>query len=179
MNNGMWDSECSSGCESGWTVYLEQSFMSSPYPSNRGMKKVKQFQEEDEEEDEEIIVAEDMSMVSDASSGPPHFQEHQEEAEEEPVNKRQKSKEKFRRTPDVHPSFLDDTASSPLFDFPQDAVKKKKKNTVEFSQGYSATHFDQERSAYHEQLGFIQYLPNGNQMQQNQWYGTGNMMGMR
>ncbi|XP_047319599.1 protein SOB FIVE-LIKE 5-like [Impatiens glandulifera] len=182
MNNGMWDSECSSGCESGWTVYLEQSCL-SPYPSN--ISRGKQLQLDDhhhhgeyEEEDE------DMSMVSDASSGPPHFQQ-------EPVDcktikgKKKKNKEKFRPTPDLH---LDDTASSPVFfHFSQNnstmihnnqAVENNNNNNNDFSQGYSATHFQvqgRSSSKAEQQLGYYQYhLPNGNQiqMQQNQWYGS-------
>ena len=68
MDYGMMggDSECSSGCESGWTLYLENSYITCC----KGEKSLKQKQEETEEE-------EDLSMVSDASSGPPNF--HQEE----------------------------------------------------------------------------------------------------
>lgn len=52
------DSECSSGCQSGWTLYLgqsQESFTTSRQLRTRG---------EEEEED-------DLSMLSDASSGPP------------------------------------------------------------------------------------------------------------
>ncbi|KAI8547018.1 hypothetical protein RHMOL_Rhmol07G0163500 [Rhododendron molle] len=62
----MLDSECSSGCESGWTLYLENSFL-SPYPLKR-RKTEKQSVSEDEEEEE-------LSMVSDVSSGPLIFHE--------------------------------------------------------------------------------------------------------
>lgn len=62
----MLDSECSSGCESGWTLYLENSFL-SPYPLKR-RKTEKQSVSEDEEE-------EDLSMVLDAFSGPRIFHE--------------------------------------------------------------------------------------------------------
>ncbi|KAI8547004.1 hypothetical protein RHMOL_Rhmol07G0162700 [Rhododendron molle] len=58
--------ECSSGCESGWTLYLENSFL-SPYALKR-RKTEKQSVSEDEEE-------EDLSMVLDASSGPWIFHE--------------------------------------------------------------------------------------------------------
>ncbi|KAL9685644.1 hypothetical protein QQ045_023095 [Rhodiola kirilowii] len=71
-------SEFSSGCESGWTVYLEKSWLSPncsiSYDNNQGEEDAGVGSEqmrikggEDQEEEE------DMSMVSDASSGPPHF----------------------------------------------------------------------------------------------------------
>lgn len=83
MNDGLAaSSECSSGCESGWTLYLEHSFLSAnPQPSIpiKDGKKSSFFDDDyterrgkDEEEEEE---EEDLSMVSDASSGPPHLQE--------------------------------------------------------------------------------------------------------
>ncbi|KAL6969350.1 hypothetical protein U1Q18_029066 [Sarracenia purpurea var. burkii] len=75
-------SECSSGCESGWTIYFEQSFH-PPYPSHptsnftdrsgiysQGKKRAPKL-DDDEEQDEE----EDLSMVSDASSGLPILRE--------------------------------------------------------------------------------------------------------
>ncbi|XP_074312752.1 uncharacterized protein LOC141648163 [Silene latifolia] len=75
--------ECNSGCESGWTLYLEHSTsnnISLTYKNTSFQgKKLKSFDEkqahkdvlfyEQEDDDEE----EDLSMVSDASSGPPHF----------------------------------------------------------------------------------------------------------
>ncbi|XP_016451054.1 protein SOB FIVE-LIKE 5 [Nicotiana tabacum] len=178
------DSECSSGCESGWTLYLENSFLT--HASCKGKKfetekSLKQKQEEEEEEEEE----EDLSMVSDASSGPPHF--HQEEEEYghningchyyAPINptfpknnsKRQKAKEKQQL------SLLDDTASSPFFDFSNNNFTMTKntksvENVLDFSQGYSTTHF-QGRSAYQEHYGYFQssLLPE-NKLQENQWF---------
>ncbi|KAH9605134.1 hypothetical protein KSS87_019173 [Heliosperma pusillum] len=93
--------ECTSvsGCESGWTLYLEHS--TSNYSlsykkrsfgeNNYQGKKLTTFDEKqahykdvlfnEQEEDEE----EDLSMVSDASSGPPHYDHdiHEEEEEED------------------------------------------------------------------------------------------------
>ncbi|XVF01401.1 hypothetical protein REPUB_Repub04eG0086100 [Reevesia pubescens] len=137
-------SECSSGCESGWTNYLEQSFLSAnPSQKRNGFKdrksgfcdehreinRGKEEVEEEEEEEEE----EDLSMVSDASSGPSHFYEDNigyfNDQNNAPkvatLNKnggnRQRNKEHRRRRKDqeVLPSFLDDsdTASSPLINF--------------------------------------------------------------
>ncbi|KAK3000505.1 hypothetical protein RJ639_022313 [Escallonia herrerae] len=64
-------SECSSGCESGWTMYLDQSSNSGDRyrrtggEGGRSRGRNGNVGEEDE----------DLSMVSDASSGPRHFQE--------------------------------------------------------------------------------------------------------
>ncbi|CAN4107814.1 unnamed protein product [Withania somnifera] len=126
-------------------------------------------------------------MVSDASSGPPNF--HQEEEYQyghsiingshyyAPISnpksnsKKQKAKEKKQK----QLSALDDTASSPIFDFSNNnfSINKNTKsveNVLDFSQGYSTTHF-QGRSAYQEHYSYFQpsLLP-GNNLQQNQWF---------
>ncbi|KAK2974465.1 hypothetical protein RJ640_018630, partial [Escallonia rubra] len=166
-------SECSSGCESGWTLYLEQSYL-SPFPSpgedkfveakgvfisegNRG-----KYEEEEE----------DLSMVSDASSGPPHFQEDEEYYGNvtdngcffyhAPVDatlqhnggKRQKVKENRRRKVQEQLSLLDDTASSPLFNFSKSS-QASMEDILDYSQGYSTTHF-QGKSAFQEPYNFLQ-----------------------
>lgn len=176
------DSECSSGCESGWTLYLENSFVTCCKDNNfEAEKSLKQKQEEEEEEEEE----EDLSMVSDASSGPPNFHQEEEYGHNiingshyfAPINnpkinsKRQKPKEKKQQQLSV----LDDTASSPIFDFSNNnfSINKNTKsveNVLDFSQGYSTTHF-QGRSAYQEHYGYFQssLLP-GNKLQENQWF---------
>ncbi|KAI4389861.1 hypothetical protein MLD38_002035 [Melastoma candidum] len=66
-------SDCSKGCESGWTVYLNESWPLSPeewhssagrgYPREDGFYRGRTKDEEEE--------GENLSMVSDASSGPP------------------------------------------------------------------------------------------------------------
>ncbi|KAL8205143.1 hypothetical protein R6Q57_008694 [Mikania cordata] len=124
----MEDSENSSGCESGWTLYLEHSHS----PQNH-------INEEDDfickrgssSTQHEIEIEEDMSMVSDASSGPQHFAEEEEEEEEEECykfsnngggvyssgGKRRKTRneeEMIHHQMPMGPSFLDDTASSPF-----------------------------------------------------------------
>ncbi|MED6217746.1 hypothetical protein PIB30_020545 [Stylosanthes scabra] len=109
-------SECSSGCESGWTLYLEPSFLNhnnnastfTPFLSqeqnNKDTIKPNSSVRQEEDEDED-----NLSMLSDASSGPPPTVAHQ------TSRKRQKLVVKEKRH---HlPSFLDDTASSPLCDF--------------------------------------------------------------
>lgn len=122
-------SECSSGCESGWTLYLDHSFLSSHRGGNGFVDEdVKRGKNKVQEEEEE-----DLSMVSDASSGPPHFQEDEEgycnddngcfyPPSMAPTlvkndGKRQKVRTFRGRVEQEDPSFLDDTASSPLFNF--------------------------------------------------------------
>ncbi|KAK9044230.1 hypothetical protein V6N11_072545 [Hibiscus sabdariffa] len=179
------DSECSSGCESGWTNYLEQSFLSAN-PSkkkngfnakksgfrdgnreNRGKQKV----DDDEEED--------LSMVSDASSGPPHFYEdngyvnggnqlfHEYTAPQGvALNKnggqRHRNKEQRRRL-QVHED--DDTASSPFFNY-------SKNNNKQAAMGFSATHFEG-GSNFQSHFGFLQSSssPSANQLQSYQLSG--------
>lgn len=174
------NSECSSGCESGWTLYLENSYLNSC----KGEKSLKQKQEETEEEEEE-----DLSMVSDASSGPPNFHQEEEYGHNTIINgghyyapisnpKRQKAKDKKQKQKQKQLSVLDDTASSPIFDFSNNNfsninnnnTKSVENNVLDFSQGYSATHF-QGRSTYQEHYGYFQssLLP-GNKLQENQWF---------
>ncbi|KAJ8571112.1 hypothetical protein K7X08_038084 [Anisodus acutangulus] len=177
------DSECSSGCESGWTLYLENSVL-PPLTSCKDnnfshLCEDEKFVKTEQEEEE------DLSMVSDASSGPPHFCEEENYGHNNnggfffhaPINvtlpksnpKKQKEKEKQQ------PSALDDTASSPIFDFSNNNFTMTNDtasvdNVLDFSQGHSTTHF-QRISTYQEQYGFFQssLLP-GNQLQENQWF---------
>ncbi|XP_055814801.1 protein SOB FIVE-LIKE 5-like isoform X2 [Solanum dulcamara] len=169
------DSECSSGCESGWTLYLENSFLPCCKDNNlEGEKSLKQKEEETEEED--------LSMVSDASSGPPNFHQEEEYGHNiingshyyAPITnpKRQKAKDKKQKQISV----LDDTASSPIFDFSNNNFSsinnntKSVENVLDFSQGYSTTHF-QGRSTYQEHYGYFQSsLLSGNKLQENQWF---------
>ncbi|CAH1426102.1 unnamed protein product [Lactuca virosa] len=88
-------SECSSECGSGWTLYLGHSIYTLDPLQNSIY---------DEEDD-------DMSMVSDASSGPPHVQEQ--ECDNNGVNETG-----FQRQIQYFPSILDDTTTSPFFEFP-------------------------------------------------------------
>ena len=125
-------SECSSGCESGWTLYLDHSFLSSHRGNGFVDGEVKRGKHEVEEEEEEEVEEEDLSMVSDASSGPPHFQEDEGYCNDDngcfyPPSmaatlvkhngKRQKVRTHRGRVEQEDPSFLDDTASSPIFNF--------------------------------------------------------------
>ncbi|KAL2537272.1 hypothetical protein Fot_18663 [Forsythia ovata] len=172
MNYAFANSECSSGCESGWTLYLQQSSTSfSPYNVSKRVK----VEHEDDDENE------DLSMVSDASSGPPHFHEEDEfyrapmiDATLSKINRpnMKKVKENPRRKVQEQPSLLDDTASSPIFNCPGKNLslpngQASLENVLEYSQGYSTTQFEG-RSAYQEHYDFFQSSLYGNQQQQNQ-----------
>ncbi|KAI9106529.1 hypothetical protein K1719_022057 [Acacia pycnantha] len=124
--------------ESGWTHYLDQSFVSGNYFQMSGG-----VAEDDEEED--------LSMVSDASSGPPIYHDDDDEccygnwypnhSSCQHTKEKKKVKESDIRQQGSH--LDDDTASSPVFNcskkkanFPGNGVVE---DAMEFSQGYSAT----------------------------------------
>ncbi|XP_011030317.1 PREDICTED: uncharacterized protein LOC105129793 isoform X2 [Populus euphratica] len=199
-------SECSADCESGWTLYLEQSFLSNPNSKHRNKtnfvdaesaglcREGKNTREESEEEDEE--EEEDLSMVSDASSGPPHFHEDENYFNYDNghfypslkgttllnngSNYREKKKEHSRqsrhRQDQELPPFLDDTASSPAFNFSKNnfALSNSNQDSMEsvfdYSQSFSATHF-QGRSTYQDHIGCIHPSLSGNKLQNNQLSG--------
>ncbi|PON65831.1 hypothetical protein PanWU01x14_113200 [Parasponia andersonii] len=197
------DSECSSGCESGWTLYLEQS-SHSPNRGSGFLDKSGNFcyklkdkagieQVEELDEDEAEGGEEDLSMVSDASSGPPHYS-HQDNEQVDYLNNQVRHKPCFCindtnnkyqvdvklvaktsssgkrvhkikggrlrecRTGDT---FLDDTASSPLFNFsnmedftPTNNQTGSMESVLDYSQGFSATHFEG-RPAFQDSCGFL------------------------
>ncbi|XP_047335470.1 protein SOB FIVE-LIKE 5-like [Impatiens glandulifera] len=115
-----------SNCESGWTLYLDlgtydqdHQEMSVSSTTHEKIKHKEDDHDQDQEEEEE-----DSSMVSDASSGPPHFQE---DDIEDGICFRQSlsidatllelgnsSSVKRRKIQESNPSFLDDDASSPI-----------------------------------------------------------------
>lgn len=127
-------SECSSGCESGWTLYLEQSLGNNGFGNGNesvfcdgNYYKEKRSDRVDDDAEEE----EDLSMVSDASSGPPHFPEDEVffnvdhdscfskgvRLSKTNSGKKKKSNREQRGGQVQVPSFLDDTASSPVYNF--------------------------------------------------------------
>ncbi|CAH2076970.1 unnamed protein product [Thlaspi arvense] len=161
-------SEWSSGCESGWTLYLDHSVSSSPSPScfrdingfeNRRRSKDSWNQnyvhrEEDEGDEEE----DDLSMISDASSGPRNVSGGDSVKKISSVGlKKQSQREKKRRDNEKKNSVLDDTASSHML---QKSVGGNKieqtfpESTLDYSQGFSATHF-QEKAAFREHYGYL------------------------
>ncbi|XP_075488469.1 protein SOB FIVE-LIKE 5-like [Primulina tabacum] len=189
----------SSGCESGWTLYLGHSSASPQALSNQehdffgaGRNRVYHEVEEDE----------DLSMVSDASSGPPHLNEEDsygstgkdnnggcfypyENINESALSgknlKRQKTEENRRRIKDINKdqsssNLLDDTASSPFFGFSTERLTHTRsrqasmENELEYSQGYSTTHFEGRAPNYHETFDFFQSPVSGNQLYQDQWF---------
>ncbi|XP_011013747.1 PREDICTED: uncharacterized protein LOC105120549 [Populus euphratica] len=136
------------GSESGWTSYLNQSSNSKhQYQGFGGFVDGDYARVEEDQE-------EDLSMVSDASSGPPQYCKADEYGCDE-LAKKSKSKKKSKEYGrSKQPSYLDDTASSP-------ALGKKVNNegttehVLEFSQGFSATHF-KGKSSLKKHPGFFQ-----------------------
>ncbi|XP_072991603.1 protein SOB FIVE-LIKE 5-like isoform X1 [Typha latifolia] len=148
-------SECSSGCQSGWTMYLDQSY-----------EKGSSFQVEVEEEEE------DLSMVSDASSGPPHFNEEEQyycfrvstPSDAAALSNRNNGGKKRRVESEQHKelsSLLDDTASSSFLSYSESInatttnMRETMDNVVEFSCASSATHY-KEKSTLQKQTGYLQ-----------------------
>ncbi|KAA8528451.1 hypothetical protein F0562_035806 [Nyssa sinensis] len=162
-------SGCSSGCESGWTNYLDQSSNSADqfHKFGGGMvdENYRRKAANEELEDEED---EDLSMVSDASSGPPHFHEDEDcsgetgyfcYASEQAKKMKKKKKIKEHKGKQQH-SYLDDTASSPILSFSKKNVafsanEASMENVLGFSQGNSATQF-KGKSAFRKHFGFLQ-----------------------
>ncbi|XWS25498.1 hypothetical protein CRYUN_Cryun27aG0073200 [Craigia yunnanensis] len=159
-------SQCGSGCESGWTLYLDQS----SYSQTRCQKFGGNFDEEYGGKAARFVVAddEDLSMVSDASSGPRHYCEDYEEcldengsfcsapAAPEPAKKSSKNKKKIKEHgSNQQHSYLDDTASSPVISLSKKNCKKEASvDLLDFSQGFSGTHF-KGKSAFQKKFGFL------------------------
>ncbi|KAF1893582.1 hypothetical protein Lal_00002075 [Lupinus albus] len=105
-------SQYNSGSESGWTHYLDQSYISESHFQRGGIVDYVGKGSMMEEE-------EDLSMVSDASSGPPHYCVDWYPS----TSQYTKETEKKKRVKDYgtiqHPSLLDDTASSPALNCPK------------------------------------------------------------
>ncbi|XP_039052296.1 protein SOB FIVE-LIKE 6-like [Hibiscus syriacus] len=149
-------SKCGSGCESGWTHYLDQS----SYSQSRYQKFSGNFVVDDEEED--------LSMMSDASSGPrPYYQDYEEchkengsfcsvPATPEPAKRSSKNKQKIKdHGSNQQHSYLDDTASSPVISFSKKCCKKEvSMDLLDFSQGFSGTQL-KGKSAFHKNIGFL------------------------
>ncbi|XP_057973677.1 protein SOB FIVE-LIKE 5-like [Malania oleifera] len=154
--------------ESGWTLYLDQSYNSaSDCQRGSGIGEDEYCRERRtkvEDDDEE----EDLSMVSDASSGPPHF--HEEEycfnengcfysasnsASQLGKKGDKKKKNREQRGKQRH-SYLDDTASSPAKSFSKKKISNGQASMhLDFSQGYSATHLKGPES-FQKHFGFLQ-----------------------
>ncbi|XP_055834495.1 protein SOB FIVE-LIKE 5-like isoform X2 [Solanum dulcamara] len=165
-------SECSSGCESGWTMYLDQFSNSADQYNNRrdisnnneyGIYKTEYVNDEDQED-------EDMSMVSDASSGPPHF--HQEycfdrngyifypSAPSENTKKANEKRKINEQKVKKQSLYLDDTASSPFSNFPKDERCYNDRNSMEMVTGFSETH-SKGKSVLGKHFGFLKTSVSG------------------
>ncbi|OIW06891.1 hypothetical protein TanjilG_19540 [Lupinus angustifolius] len=180
-------SEWSSGCESGWTLYLEHSYRGSDASYSDEFYEDHKDKGTKEQEYEE----EDLSMVSDASSGPPHIPYDEAYLNEEENNggfysesnavnlpKSGKKKQKVKENQQLLPSFLHDTASSCVFDLSTNEVDVNNQQTstesmLDYSQGFSANYI-KGRSTFHQHLDFIkpslsenEYHYQGNDI----WYG--------
>lgn len=113
--------ESISGCESGWTTYLDQLSNSTyPYTHNRHGKGANVHDHDQQDIDDD----EDLSMVSDASSGPPHLHGGAPPQSAPPRQQERKQRTKTRDTKlnnknRQHSFCLDDTASSPFLHFSQ------------------------------------------------------------
>ncbi|KAK1395955.1 Angiogenin-2 like [Heracleum sosnowskyi] len=163
-------SECNSGCESGWTAYLEQSSNSVYNECRKHEKSKKVVLQEDK----------DLSMVSDASSGPRNDENHVEEdydsfryysysvsAPEE--GKMRKHKSKNQKNQDggklLKGSHLDDTASSPVFSFSKKnlALSSNQASTQQEKQGFSTTHSKRKSSLKQQHSGSLKPSVSGNE----------------
>ncbi|CAH8329440.1 unnamed protein product [Eruca vesicaria subsp. sativa] len=146
-------SEWSSGCESGWTLYLDHSVSSSPSSSckqRRSKDSWSQNYVHQEEDDEE-----DLSMMSDASSGPRNICEEDSVKKLNSVGpKKQNKSEKKRRDSEKINSVLDDTASSHKSMGGNKIEQTFQESTLDYSQGFSATHI-QKKAAFQEQYGYL------------------------
>ncbi|KNA12478.1 hypothetical protein SOVF_125440 [Spinacia oleracea] len=139
-------SEWSNGCESGWTVYLEESYIARTNNVDDYRDSYRMNSTRNEE---------DLSMVSDASSGPPHFLHDNDDNEQSYSRKLSKKSDKISKKSSKelkkvgshhqhqhqhqHQQYhLDDTASSP-------AITHSKiydnSPAMDFSQNMSAAHY--------------------------------------
>ncbi|GAA0142739.1 hypothetical protein Leryth_004985 [Lithospermum erythrorhizon] len=117
------NSECSSGCESGWTRYFDQ-YSDAPQDQHNKIDEEKTWRSKGGYfNDDDIEEVEDLSMVSDASSGPPHLHEDENCFVKNEFNSyisdHTKGNQKKMKgvKGDEDKSHLDDTASSPVVIF--------------------------------------------------------------
>ncbi|XP_059287316.1 protein SOB FIVE-LIKE 5-like [Lycium barbarum] len=162
-------SECTSECESGWTMYFDEfSYSSDQFNGVKG----RSVCEIDEYRGKSTYVVEDLSMVSDASSGPPHnFHEDKEYNYEENgymfyPSVTENTKAKQRRNMNEQSGkeqnlYLDDTASSPVSDFQKDTTGFYNDTTyMEQVAGYSGT-YSKGKSVLGKHFGFLKTSVDG------------------
>lgn len=110
-------SDFTSGCESGWTQYFDKSSSSSS--SQKSPQTCNMIYEDYFEQDKHNCYegCEDLSMVSDASSGPRPYNDeecfnHRNECSPETINKSSMKKNRNGKVREKSMTQLDDTASS-------------------------------------------------------------------
>ncbi|XP_038996023.1 uncharacterized protein LOC120120460 isoform X1 [Hibiscus syriacus] len=136
-------------------------------------------------------------MVSDASSGPPHFYEddgyfndddHHHYTAPKVATLNKNGGKRHRNKEQQLPSLHDDTASSPLINFSKNNFSHTNNtqasmeesafhypqgfsatHAFHYPQGFSATHF-QGGPAFQDHFGFLQPSPSGNHLQEHQWF---------
>ncbi|MCL7050862.1 hypothetical protein MKW94_027713 [Papaver nudicaule] len=168
-------------------MYLEHSsFSLNPCKSNGqysnyNQKVVKEVYEVEKEEEE------DLSMVSDASSGPAHFLEHEDYCSENgnfsvsSSSLKNKSSKRQKKIKQKHSSdsLLDDTASSPMsptpiYNFSKNSnftfTNKKVSidNLLGFSQDFITTTHLKEKSTLGKSFGSLKSSLPGKYLKQNQ-----------
>ncbi|XP_009797566.1 protein SOB FIVE-LIKE 5-like [Nicotiana tabacum] len=161
-------SECSSGCESGWTMYLDQLSNSEDQYNRRNID-YGIYSKSKTEHVDEYQEDEDMSMVSDASSGPPHFREDYcfeqngyifypsaSENTKETKEKRKMKEQKVKK----QNLYLDDTASSPFSSFPTDNREYNDRTSMEMVADFSETH-SKGKSVLGKHFGFLKTSVSG------------------
>ncbi|WOH14032.1 hypothetical protein DCAR_0933548 [Daucus carota subsp. sativus] len=170
--NSLFERECSSGYESGWTIYFEhENSLLSPHQKSANF-----YITEDHDE-------EDSSMVSDASSGPPHICDDgnffiyppNDVMFPEKNGQRKKNHDLRRKKDQEQVSFLDDTASSPIFNLSTNNLASSNVETstetmLSFSQGHSSTQFEG-KSRFQGHYGCGKSPASGEKLQQYQWNG--------
>ncbi|XP_009767741.1 protein SOB FIVE-LIKE 5 [Nicotiana tabacum] len=151
-------SECTNECESGWTMYFDE-FSYSADKCN-GVKGRNNIHEIGGRGKTVNVDDEDLSMVSDASSGPPLFHEDEENghvfyplvSEYTMAKQKRKIKEQSGKQ---HNLCLDDTASSTVSSFPKDTTGFYNDTTyMEQVAGYSGT-YSKGKSAVGKHFGFL------------------------
>lgn len=138
--------EYSGGCESGWTMYLDQS---AEELASIGLAAKGGYHQEVVEEEE------DLSMVSDASSGPAMFHNDEDEEEENycignlcsrPVSiaaltwKNDNRMRIQRKGLEKHDSLVDDTASSHALGCSKVCKDKSKSSSVQYDDYHCIVH---------------------------------------
>ncbi|XP_019414488.1 PREDICTED: uncharacterized protein LOC109326241 isoform X1 [Lupinus angustifolius] len=126
-------SQYNSGSESGWTHYLDQSYISESHFQRGGIVDYVGKGTMMEEE-------EDLSMVSDASSGPPHYCVDWYPSTSQYTKETEKKKRVKEYGTIQQPSLLDDTASSPALNCHKNfSGNGAVENALDYSQSLSAS----------------------------------------